>query len=405
MFSNEKLFETALNFQEPWYVKRIEFDPAAGELHMHIGFRTGSPFPCPVCGQQTKVHDTMEQTWRHLNFFQYKAYIHGRTPRSNCPVDGVHLVNVPWSRPGSNFTLLFEALVLALIAQMPVAAVARIVGEHDTRLWRTVHHYVEKARAAEDFSKVRNIAIDETACLRGQRYISLFHDTDARRVLYAVPGREAFTVGCFAKDLTAHRGDPEQIKNVVCDMSRAFLHGVEAQFTNATVVIDKFHLMKLMNEALDEVRRQEQTDVEDLKNSRYIWLKNQPGLTAAQKRLFEDLSQRNLKTARAYRMKLALQEVYQSPDRVAAEEGLKRLHWWLTHSCLEPMKDMGLTLKGHWHEILNYFDHRRTTGALEAINGLIQAARSKARGYRNVNNLITMVYLIAGKLQLLSNGV
>ena len=69
------------------------------------------------------------------------------------------------------------------------------------------------------------------------------------------------------------------------------------------------------------------------------------------------------------------------------------------------MKDMGLTLKGRWHEILNYFDHRRTTGALEAINGLIQAARSKARGYRNVNNLITMVYLIAGKLQLLSNGV
>ena len=137
-----------------------------------------------------------------------------------------------------------------------------------------------------------------------------------------MPGREAFTVGCFAKDLTAHQGDPEKIENVVCDMSRAFLHGIEAQLTNATVVIDKFHLMKLMNEALDEVRRQEQTDVEDLKYSRYVWLKNQPNLTAAQKRLFEDLSQRNLKTARAYRMKLALQEIYQSPDRATAEEGL-----------------------------------------------------------------------------------
>ena len=319
MFSNEKLFETALNLQEPWYVKRIEFDPSAGELHMHIDFRRGSPFPCPVCSQQVQVHDTMEQTWRHLNFFQYKAYIHSRTPRAKCPADGVHLVNVPWSRPGSEFTLLFEALVLALVKQMPVLAVARIVGEHDTRLWRIVHHYVEKARAAEDFSQVRNIAIDETACLRGQRYISLFYDTDERRALFAVPGREAFTVGCFAKDLAAHQGDPEKIENVVCDMSRAFLHGIGAQLTNATVVIDKFHLMKLMNEALDEVRRQEQTDVEDLKCSRYVWLKNQPNLTAAQKCLFEDLSQRNLKTARAYRMKLALQEIYQSPDRATAK--------------------------------------------------------------------------------------
>ncbi|NLG84791.1 MAG: ISL3 family transposase [Firmicutes bacterium] len=391
MFSNEKLFEIALNLQEPWYVKRIEFDTTAGELHMYIDFRKGSRFPCPVCGQGTKVHDTLEQTWRHLNFFQYKAFIHSRTPRADCPADGVRLVNVPWSRPGSEFTLLFEAL--ALVAQMPVAAVARIVDEHDTRLWRVVHHYVDMARAAEDHSQVRNIAIDETACLRGQRYIALFHDTDAGRVLYAVPGREAFTVGCFVKDLEAHHGKPGRIENVVCDMSAAFLYGVEAQFTNATIVIDKFHLMKLMNEALDEMRRQEQQEVEDLKHSRYIWLKNQSNLTAAQRRLFEDLSQRNLKTARAYRMKLALQEGYQSPDRATAEEGLKRLYWWLVHSRLEPMKAMAVTIKGHWNAILNYFDHRRTTGALEA-------ARNRARGYRNVNNLITMVYPIAGKLRL-----
>ena len=339
-----------------------------------------------------------------MNFFQYKAFIHSRTPRSDCPTHGVHLVNVPWSRPGSEFTLLFEALVLALIAQMPVLAVARIVDEHDTRLWRILHHYVDEARAADDHSQVRNIAIDETACQRGQRYISLSYDTDARRLLFATPGREAFTVGCIAKDLEEHGGKPEQIENVACDMSKAYLHGIGVHFPHAAVTIDKFHLMQLMNEALDEVRRQEQQYVSDLKYSRYVWLKNRPNLTAAQARLFEDLSRRNLKTARAYRMKLALQEVYRSPDRTTAEEGLKRLYWWLSHSRLEPMKAMAITIKGHWDAILNYFDHRRTTGALEAINGLLQAARSKARGYRNVNNFITMAYLIAGKLPLSSVG-
>lgn len=399
MFSNEKLFEIALHIQELWYIKRVEFDQEAGELHIYTDFRMGSSFPCPVCGQQVKAHDTREQTWRHLNFFQYKAFIHSRTPRSKCPDHGVHMVKVPWSRPGSDFTLLFDALVLAMVKQMPVQAVARIAEEHDTRLWRILNHYVRKARDAENFSKVRNIAVDETACLRGQRYISIFLDTDTRRVLYAVPGREAVTVGCFAQDLKMHKGKPKKIENVVCDMSPAFLSGAASKFPGATVVIDKFHLMKLMNEALDEVRRQEREKVEDLKNSRYVWLKNPSNLTASQKRLFDDLSQRNLKTARAYRMKLALQEIYQSSCRETAEEGLRKLYWWLTHSRLEPMKDMGKTIKNHWDGILNCFDHRRTTGALEAINGLVQAARSKARGYRNVNNFITMVYLIAGKLQ------
>lgn len=398
-FNHEKLFQLALNLQDPWFVKGIEFDKDAGELHIYIDFHRGASFPCPVCGEPAKTHDTEEQTWRHLNFFQYKAFIHSRTPRTKCPLHGVRLVNVSWSRPGSDFTLLFEALVLAMAAQMPVLAIARLVEEHDTRLWRIIKHYVQEARAKEDFSQVEEVAVDETACGRGQRYLSLFYDLQMRRVLFATLGREAFSVACFAKDFEEHGGKPENIKTVVCDISRAYLRGIKEKFTRAVAVLDKFHLMKLMNEALDEVRRLEQRDVKELKNTRYLWLKNPSDLTAKQKELFADLSRRNLKTARAYRMKLALQEVYQSPDRATAEEGLRRLYWWLVHSRLGPMQELGRTIKAHWEEILNYFDHRRTNGVLEAINGLVQAARLKARGYRNVENLITIVYLIAGKLR------
>jgi len=295
--------------------------------------------------------------------------------------------------------LLFEALVLAMAAQMPVLAIARLVREHDTRLWRIIKHYVQEARAKEDFSQVEEVGMDETACSRGQNYISLFYDLQGRRVLFATLGREAFSVAYFAKDFEEHGGKPENIKTVVCDMCQAYLHGIREKFSRAVIILDKFHLIKLMNEALDEVRRVEQKEVKELKNTRYLWLKNPSDLTAKQKDLFEDLSRRNLKTARAYRMKLALQEVYQSPDRATAEEGLRRLYWWLVHSRLGPMKELGRTIKAHWEEILNYFDHRGTNGVLEAVNGLVQAARLKARGYRNVDNLITIVYLIAGKLR------
>jgi transposase len=125
---------------------------------------------------------------------------------------------VPWARTGSGFTLLFEALVMTLITAMPVRAAARLVGEHDTRLWRIVHHWVEAARARADFATVKRVAIDETAARRGHDYITLFVDIDQRRVLFVADGRDANTVAEFADDLEAHNG-ASRIKEVCIDMS------------------------------------------------------------------------------------------------------------------------------------------------------------------------------------------
>ena len=119
---------------------------------------------------------------------------------------------MPWSEPGSGFTLWFEALVVALAREMPVRAVARLVGEHDTRLWRLLKRHVGEARADVDFSGVRAVAVDETACRRGHDYITLFADLDRSRLLYATPGRDAPVVHRFREDLEARggarRGDP-----------------------------------------------------------------------------------------------------------------------------------------------------------------------------------------------------
>jgi transposase len=103
---------------------------------------------------------------------------------------------------------------MTMISAMPVAAVARIVGEHDTRLWRVVHHYVAQARARIDASEVTRIAVDETAARRGHNYITLFADIDQARVLFATEDRDAATFAAFADDLAAHGGDPEAIDEV-----------------------------------------------------------------------------------------------------------------------------------------------------------------------------------------------
>ena len=154
------LLQLALALTPPWTVTGSEFDPEAHRLDIHIDFPAGSRFRCPDCGAaDCPPHDTERMTWRHLNFFQHQAWLHARVPRVRCAKCGVKKVGVPWARAGSGFTLLFEALVMAMFPAMPVNAVARQVGEHDTRLWRVLRHYVEQARANTDASDVTRVAI------------------------------------------------------------------------------------------------------------------------------------------------------------------------------------------------------------------------------------------------------
>ena len=191
-------------------------------------------------------------------------------PRVHCTRCGIKTLSVPWARPDSGFTLLFEALVMSLVSAMPVNAVARLVGEHDTRLWRVIHHYVDRARAKADLSTVRRVAIDETAARRGHNYITLFVDIDQARVVFATDGRDAETIAFFADDLTMHGGAPSAIAEVCIDMSPAFIKGIANSLPAAAITFDKFHAVKIVNDAVDQVRRAERKVHNVLAGTRYL---------------------------------------------------------------------------------------------------------------------------------------
>ena len=394
------LFRMALGIEPPWAVTKSAFDGAAKRLDIYLDFGRGSRFACPQCGAAgCPAYDSEERTWRHLNFFQHEAYLHARVPRVTCKACGIKQVSVPWARLDSGFTLLFEALVMAMVQAMPVAVVARMVEEWDTRLWRVIHHYVEAARDRADQSAVTRVAVDETASRRGHNYVSLFVDLVCRRVLFVVEGRDAGTVETFAKDLAAHGGDPKAIVEACIDMSPAFIAGITQSLPNAQITFDKFHVVKLINEAVDAVRRAEQKSRTELKKSRYLWLKNPQNLSARQRAQLDTLATANLKTGRAYRIRLAFQELYLQPAD-NAERFLKQWYWWATHSRLPPMIEAARMVKRHWNGILRWFRSRIANGLMEAINSLVQAAKAKARGYRSIRNLKAIIYLIAGKLEL-----
>lgn len=397
----ESLFGAALGIVTPWQVEGIEFSKEAKRLDIKINFRRGATFPCPVCGTLAPVHDTTEKSWRHLNFFQYDAYLTARVPRVNCPNSGcgVKQIPVPWARSGSGFTLLFESLIMAFVREMPVKIAAALLGEHDTRIWRVMDHYIQAARSKVDCSEVKRIGVDETSARRGQDYISLFFDMDERRLLFGTEGKDNETVKAFAEDLKAHGGAPENITAASIDMSKAFIKGITEQLPNAEITFDRFHLMKIMNDALGQVRSDEAQCYPDLlKGTRYVFLKNLENLTEKQDATLTRLCNYRLKTARAYLIKLALQDIYYAPSRALGEQELKKWYNWAIRSQIEQVKKVARTVKSHWDGILSWFDSKLSNGYVEAVNGLIQSAKRRARGYRTTKNLINMAYLIAGKL-------
>jgi transposase len=258
------LFEMGLGLSAPWKVVASgleESGPQSKILYVDIDFEEGSKFPCPSCGKPCAVYDSEVKRWRHMNFWQHATFLSARVPRVECPEHKVRQLEVPWARSGSGFTLMFEALVMALVKEMPVAAVAALVGEHDTRLWRIVGHYVGEAHAAQDWSEIAAVAIDETATRKGHRYATVVVEMDLRaeqeaRLLFMTPERTAASVGEFVAAMPVHGARAAQVQIAAIDMSPAYEKGVAEHLPAAQVVFDRFHVMKLAGEAVDGVRKE-----------------------------------------------------------------------------------------------------------------------------------------------------
>jgi transposase len=398
---DKDLFGLALGLSKPWFVSSVEFEPEERRLELLIDFERGGVFPCSECGAaDCKAYDTEEKSWRHLNFFQFETHLRARLPRVRCGKCGVLPVSPPWARPGSGFTLLFEALVLTLAAHMPVRAIARLLGEHDTRLWRILHHYVDFSRAERDDSAVREVGIDETASRRGHNYVSLFVDLDEAKVLYVAEGRSAATVEEFRRDLEEHGGRTEQIEEVCCDMSPAFIKGIEMAFPEAAITFDKFHVMRVIGDAVDKTRRVERAEYPELKGYRYALLRNPESMSDRELDFTSQLLRKSTsKTARAFHLKLVFREFYDQP-RKFAERYLEKCYRWAVRSRIPAMIEAAQTIRRHWDGVLRWFVSRISNGLLEGLNSLVQAAKAKARGYASFKNLRTIIYLIAGKLDL-----
>ena len=401
----KELFQLALNVTEPWFVSDLNFDVEAKRLDVYIDFEKGATFEYEDIDesqnhQDLKAYDTKNKTWRHLNFFEHECYLHTRVPRVKLPNGKTKLIKTPWEGLSNGFTLLFEALLLQLCQAMPVNKVASITKTSDDKLWSMLERYIDNTREYENFEDVDAVGMDETSRAKGHEYITLFVDLKKRRTIFITEGKDNLTVARFAYDFQNHNGRIKNIKNVSCDMSPAFIKGVKENLPDAKITFDKFHIVKIINEAVNSVRKQEVSTTNILKGTKYIWLKNYNNLTLKQKEKLDELtmSNMNIKTMRAYNLRQAFQDIYQADTQEEFKEYLNKWYYWATHSRLVPMIKAAKTVKRHWDGIVRWYESKINNGILEGLNSVIQAAKSKARGYKTFKNYKIIVYLLTGKL-------
>lgn len=398
----EALFAQAIGIVNPWYISTVTFDSEKKKLNIHVDFKKGSLFSYTHEDGEArdyKAYDTVEKTWRHMNFFEHECYLVVRVPRIKPDDGGIKMMLPPFSGKCNGFTLLFESFLLQMCRNMPIHQVSKLLKVTDQRLWRMIECYVKMGLFDLNLMDLRQLGIDETSRLRGHDYITLFVDLKERKTLHIEEGKGSETVTYFAEHLKDSQGAPGQITDVSCDMSPAFIKGVKENFKNAKITFDRFHVMKLVNEALDEVRRQESREQPALKGSRYALLKNDANLTEKQRKKKAHISQYNLKTSRALQMKETFQGIYKTASAEEFEALLEEWHAWIASSKLPSFEKLAKTIKSHWDGIVMWKKSQINNGILEGLNSLIQAAKRKARGYGK-KHFATMAYFLTAKLDL-----
>jgi transposase len=399
------IFTAALELPAPWFVREVMFTyPEGGGkvLHIFVDHEAGCTFAYE--GSDYPVYDHRERIWQHLNFFQHKCHLHAGIPRVKLADGKVKQVPVPWASEGSAFTLLFEQLVVLLLqGGMSASAAGHHLGIGDKRVFRIVHRKVSQALTEQALEKVKELSIDETSSKKGHNYFTVLCDREAKKVVGISIGKDREALAHAMVDMEVRGAYREEVKTVTMDMSPSYISGTAEWMPKANIVFDRFHLTKKLNEAIDEIRRKEQKQFKELKNSRYLWLRNHDKLRKDQQQQVDALSLAYPTIGAAYRLKELFREVFNNASK---RSPLAPLNSWIKEAWetgLAPIKDFVSMLHRHWYGVKNYFMRQVTNAYAERVNLKIQEIKRVAKGYRNPMNYMTMIYFHLGGLNILTH--
>lgn len=402
-----ELYEALLELEAPWTVQRVEVNGKDLIVDVYVGrAEGGGKAPCPRCRAACPIYDHREREWRELDTVRFETRLHARVPRVECPEHGVVQVSVPWARPGSRFTVLFEGRAIDWLTEASVQAVSRQFGMSWDETWTIMRRAVERGLGRRQIDELREIGVDEKSFQRRHDYVTVVNDLIGSRVLFVADDRKQESLEAFwAMGLTdAQRAG---IEAIAMDMWEPYVQATLARIPDAKdkIVFDRFHIAKHLNDGVDRVRRAEARELratgdDRLVGTKYAWLRSPDNFDDEAWRRFGPLRRSNLKVARAWAIKETAAKLWDYRYVGAARTFFRRWYFWATHSRLTPMIEKARMIKRRLPNVLTYIKHRITNAASEGLNSKIQWIRYTARGFRNRENFKTAIYFHCGRLDL-----
>jgi len=404
---DKELYQHILGLTSPWTVRDVKLDTENQEIRVQVDHPRGTKFCCSECQQELSCYDHGEERhWRHLDSCQFKTILVARVPRVDCPKHGVRSVSVPWAEPHSRFTLLFERFAIEVLQMtQTVKGAMTILRLKWDATWHIIERAVARGKARKQPSPLPRIGIDEKAFAKGHSYVSMIYDLDNSIVEAISDGRDAeAAVACFSQ---LSEEQIQSVEAIAMDMSSAYVKAAKQciPLAEEKIVHDPFHVMKLANEALDKVRKQEHRRLleegdKTLSHTKYLWLTGMENHTESQTARFEAVCSLKLETGRAWSYKELLRDLWKQPDSRTARSFFQKWYRSVIHTKLEPMKKLARTLKQRLANIVTFCTHGVTNGVAEGINSKIMSIKRRAGGYRNRENFKKAIFFYCGGLDL-----
>jgi transposase len=401
-----ELYQQILGLAAPWRVESVTLKPKEREIEVRVGCAE-TLWGCPQCQQRMQVHDHEERRWRHLDSCQFKTLIVSRVPVVRCPDHGAQTVAVPWAEKYARCTRLFERFAIDVMLECSIAGACELLGVSWAEADGIKQRAVKRGLARKAPVVMPHLCVDEKGMGHGHDYLTIVAEVQAGQttVQYVGEERKQESLDAFWESLTAEQ--LTGVEAVAMDMWEPFVQSTLAHVPGAAdkIVHDPFHLVKYMNEAVNEVRKDEhrrlQAQGDDtLKNTRQLWLYGMENLPAQHSRRFETVRTLNLQTARAWGIKEVFRSFWLCENRPQAEKYFTKWYGWAIRSRLGPVKKVARMCQAHLSNILTFFTHRLTNGPIEGINNKIQGLIKKAYGYRSKERFKTDIFFHLGGLDL-----
>ena len=405
MKDNAELYTEILGLRAPWYVTDVELRIKQGDVTVMIEAHSNTQHACPRCGERSPGYDTRRRSFRHLDTCEYKTIIIVDVPRVRCAEHGVLQINVPWAAPDSGFTVSMECAIIDWLLEANISAVARRMrlnwGEIDGVKQRAVKRGLERRK----LELIRRVGVDETSFQKRHEYVTVVNDLDSGKVIYVADDRTRQSLDGFWGILS-----PEQLRNITAvamDMSPSYIRSTRDHLVDADskICFDRFHVAKLLNDAVNTVRKQENRELAAEgwyvpARTKYVWAQNSENMPADRRHIFDLLRTCSLKAGRAWAIKDAARKLWNYATQGWAEKGWKKWISWAMHSQLEPMKHAARTIRERLWGIVNAVVLGVTNAASESQNAKIQWIKKQACGFRNRERFRNAIYFHLGGFDL-----